>query len=565
MRSTPRLRILSIAASLAVAGIASFILLRAFATPDTPETTAPDRSRGPAPLFSHLGSFTKPVSTRNPLAQRYFDQGMMFLYGFNHSEAIRSFEAAATVDPKLAIAWWGAAFAYGPNINAPMEDDALPPALVALGRARELAPHAAAWERDYIEALGTRYSENHDADQAVLNTDYARAMGEVARRYPRDLDAAVLYADAVMNTMAWDYWQPDRVTPKRRTREVIALLEDVLRKRPDHPGANHAMIHLAEAGPEPRRALASADRLKFYAPDAGHLVHMPSHIYMRVGLYHEAALANERAALSDRRYIAQCQAQGYYPGAYYPHNEHFLWWAFTFEGRRKEAFAKADEIVRLANSPMCGTSVVEKARFTHLRLLTAVRFGDWEAILAATEPPAGEALDRVIWHWARATAFAAQGETAAARREAAATRELAGSDAVAAMDSPYLPAVAIAGIARHIAESRAALARRANDDAIAALRAAVALEDTMPYMEPAFWFYPTRHTLGAILLTNGDPAAAADVFREDLRSWPENGWSLHGLALSLQRQGDAREAAAVRARFENAWQYADIQPSLAMY
>ncbi|MEO7600124.1 MAG: hypothetical protein ABIV50_14405, partial [Opitutus sp.] len=398
-----------------------------------------------------------------------------------------------------------------------------------------------------------------------LNAAYATAMGELARQYPKDLDAATLHADAVMNTMAWDYWLADKVTPKAETREIIAAIEAILKKNPDHPGANHALIHLVEAGPQPATALASAEKLKFYAPDAGHLVHMPSHIFMRTGFYHEAALANERAANADLAYIAECRAQGFYPGMYYPHNQHFLWWAYTFEGRRAEAYAKSAEIVKLANSPMCGTPVAEKQRFTHLHLLTAVRFGDWKSILAAAEPPVGEALDRVMWHWARATAYSANAESEAAAREASAARALAKGEAVAAMDNPYLPAIKIADLAAHLAEARAALARRATEDALTSLRAAVAVEDAMPYMEPAFWFYPTRHTLGAVLLSAGRADEAADVFRSDLRYWPKSGWSLHGLALALEKKGDAKEAAAVRKEFDAAWKYADVQPSLAMY
>jgi tetratricopeptide (TPR) repeat protein len=368
-----------------------------------------------------------------------------------------------------------------------------------------------------------------------------------------------------MNTMAWDYWLPDKVTPKPATREVIARLEAVLRQDPSHPGANHALIHLVEAGPDPARGLASADRLRFYAPDAGHLVHMPSHIYMRTGRYHEAALANERAADADLGYIAACRAQGFYPGMYYPHNEHFLWWAYTFEGRKAAAFAKARQVVQLTASPMCGSPLPEKPRLTHLHLLTAVRFGDWGAVEIAPEPPATEALDRVMWHWARATMFAARLLPEAAAREAAAAGELANGEALAAMDNAYLPAITIAAIATRLAEGRALLAQHATGEALEAFRAAVELEDAMPYMEPAFWFYPTRQTLGATLLALGQPAEAAAVFRDDLRVWPENGWSLHGLALALEKLGESAEADAMRARFHTSWAHADIQPSLAMY
>ncbi|MGH8019884.1 MAG: hypothetical protein ACREIA_16715, partial [Opitutaceae bacterium] len=424
----------------ALAFFASLAGVIAFASYPEKSSAASAQGKPLAPLFDDLGGFSKRVSTSDALAQRYFDQGMMFVFGFNHKEAIRSFETAAAIDPSLAIAWWGASFAHGPNINAPMAGDAVPPAIAALQKAQALLEHASPWERAYIEALSARYSDDPEKERAALDAAYAEAMAKVAKRFPDDNDAAVLHADSVMNTMAWDYWLADRKTPKPATREVIATLERVLQRQPDHPGANHALIHLVEAGPEPQRGLPSADALKHYAPDAGHLVHMPSHIYMRTGHYHEAVLANERAAAADLAYIANCKAQGFYPGMYYPHNEHFLWWAFTFEGRRADAMAKADEIITLASSPMCGTPVLEKPRFTHLRLLTAVRFADWDQILDAKAPPAEDALDQVMWHWARATAFSATGNARQAGNEAAATKRAAESEGVKALDNPYLPA-----------------------------------------------------------------------------------------------------------------------------
>ncbi len=559
-RHSPPSRVL-----LALASFASVAGVIAFASHSEKSSANTAHREPPAPLFDNLGGFSKRVSTSDPLAQRYFNQGMMFVFGFNHKEAIRSFEAAAAIDPNLAMAWWGASFAYGPNINAPMEGEAVPPAIAALRKAQALLEHASPWERAYIEALSARYSDDPEKERATLDAAYADAMAKVAKQYPEDNDAAVLRADAVMNTMAWDYWLADRKTPKPATREVIATLERVLERQPDHPGANHALIHLVEAGPEPRRGLASADALKHYAPDAGHLVHMPSHIYMRTGLYHEAVLANERAAAADLAYIANCRAQGFYPGLYYPHNEHFLWWAFTFEGRRADANAKADEIIKLATSPMCGTPVLEKPRFTHLKLLTAVRFADWEQVLESEAPPAGEALDQVMWHWARATAFSARGDAGQAEAEAEAATRAAGSEGVKALDNPYLPAIQIAGIAAKLAEGRAAAARGDTEAALASYRAAVADEDAMPYMEPAFWFYPTRHTLGAALIAAERYAEAEEVFRADLTFWPDNAWSLHGLRVALEHQGKTAEMRETDEKFVAAWQYADIKPRLEMF
>ncbi len=524
-----------------------------------------DRRSGPAPLFSGLGDYEKPVSTDSELAQRYFNQGMMFVYGFNHKEAIRSFEAAATVDPKLAIAWWGASFAHGPNINAAMESDAVSPAIEALRKAQSLAEGASDWERGYIEALAERYSDNPDADQTALNTKYAEAMRKLSKAYPDDLDAATLFADSMMNTMAWDYWLADKKTPKPATMEVMTLLESVIERSPDHPGANHALIHIVEAGPEPQRGLHSAESLRFYAPDAGHLVHMPAHIFMRVGQYHEAVLANERAAESDWKYISQCNAQGFYPGLYYPHNEHFLWWALTFEGQQKYAMEKATEIAELAGSPICGIPVLEKPRFTHLPLITAVRFSDWAHVMDTPEPEESEALDRVMWHWARATAYAGMEDSDGAVYHAKATREIANSQAVADMENVSLPTTVIARIAANLAEGRAHAAFGDNFEAIVSYERAVDAEDSMPYMEPAFWFYPTRQTLGAALLAVGRSEEAEMSFREDLVVWPLNGWSLYGLAASLDEQGRKDEAAVVQSEFDEAWQYADTMPELKAF
>jgi tetratricopeptide (TPR) repeat protein len=528
----------------------------------------PDAAR-PAPLFDGLGSHSHPVSTQNALAQRYFDQGLMFLYGFNHYEAIRSFEAAAALDPECAMAWWGVAFAHGPNINAPMESTAVPPAWIALERARSSAPRATPRERAYIEALTTRYAEDPAkgaGDRAELDHAYAEAMRKVATQFPDDLDARTLFADAVMNTMAWDYWLPDRITPKPATLEISRVIEDVLARDPDHPGANHAYIHLIEAGPEPWRALPSADRLQTLAPSAGHLVHMPAHIYIRTGRYDAAVETNRRAVIADRGYIAQCQAQGFYPGMYYPHNLHFIWYALSFTGQAEDCIAAAQQVVAFATSPLCGTEVAEKPRFMHLPLLAQVRFGRWSDILA-TNAPDGETtpLDHAMWHYARTLAFAAQGDGAAATRESAALDEIIQSGKIAALDNPYLPASGIAEIAQHVAAAKAAGARGDVTQQLARLRQAVAAEQALPYMEPAFWYYPTRQSLAAALLAHGQAKEAESVFRDDLREFPRNGWSLHGLAAALQAQDRADEAQLVSREAATAWARADSKPDLQWY
>ncbi|HEY0943962.1 MAG TPA: hypothetical protein VGD81_01805 [Opitutaceae bacterium] len=543
-----------------VAASSSAVLL--LASSDAPDPEAPEP---PAPLFEGLGSWQHPVETQHALAQRYFNQGLMFIYGFNHKEAIRAFEASAKLDPELAMAWWGVAFAHGPNINAPMAGDAVPPAWTALQNALRLKTQASPRHQAYIDALATRYASEPKPDRAALDATYAEAMRRVTEMYPDDLDAAVLYADAVMNTMAWDYWLADRRTAKPATLEIMRKIEDVLARRPDHPGANHAYIHLVEAGPEPFRALPSADRLQFYAPDAGHLVHMPSHIYIRTGRYHEATLANERAAAADRAYIAQCQAQGFYPGMYYPHNLHFIWYALSFEGRADECIRAAMQVADYATSPLCGTDVAEAPRLRHLPWLAQARFGRWDELLALAEPPEDRPLDRAMWHYVRTLAFAAKNDADAAARESVALDKIVADGAIKPLDNPYLPASSIVQVAQHVAAARVSGARGDHEAMITALRSAVEAEHALPYMEPAFWYYPTRQSLGAALLKLGRAEEAAKVFREDLLEFPRNGWSLYGLTAAMQAQGRPDDAALLQREFAAAWPHADRAPDLSWF
>ena len=544
--------------------LAILAAVTAGSSPAPDDSHSPPPERRPAPLFQGLGTWTHPVSTQSVEAQRYFDQGLMFCYGFNHKEAIRSFAAAAELDPNLAMAWWGIAFAHGPNINAPMFDGALPSAVEALDRAIALKDQVSPRDRAYIEALTARYSRDEEAERSTLDQAFAAAMREVAEKYPDDLDASVLYADAVMNTMAWDYWLPDR-SPKPAALEVIAVLDRVLSREPMHPGANHAYIHLIEAGPEPWRALPSADRLVNYAPDSGHLLHMPSHIYIRTGQYERAVAVNEVAAAADWDYIAQCQAQGFYPGLYYPHNLHFLWYALTFEGRAEDCIQAAREVARYASSPLCGTEIVEAPRLLHLPLVSQARFGRWDDILATTQAPSDGAMDRLMYHYARALAFAAVGRASEAKDEASKVAELVSGDDLKALDNQYLPAMGIGQVAKHLAAAKAARASGDRAGELAELEAAVAAEQALPYMEPAFWYFPTRQSLAAALLQHGDAAAAEKHFRQDLQDFPRNGWSLHGLAAALEAQDRTDDARLVQREFAQAWARADVKPELNWY
>lgn len=540
---------------------AAGLAVLALATASGPALAAKPGAGGknvPAPLFDGLGEHRHPISTRSTKAQRYFEQGLMLLFNFNHKEAIRSFRAAATLDPQCAMAHWGEAFAYGSHVNAPMADEAVAPAWAALQEAIKRKDQASPRERAYIDALARRYAApGAKQERAALDAAFAQAMRAVADAYPDDHDAATFHADAIMNTTPWNYWQADK-TPKPEIAEAIRRIEQVMARAPYHPGANHLYIHLIEAGPAPARALPSADRLRRFAPSAGHLVHMPSHIYIRVGQYQDAVEANEEASRADRRYIAACQVQGFYPGVYYPHNLHFLWYAYLFQGRAGASLDAAKQVAAYAVAPLCGTQVFEKPRFTWLPLVTLLRFGRWDEVLALPEPPAEQPYDRAIWRYARARAFAARRDAVAAGREAAALEQLADSAAVKAVDNPGFPASPTLVVARHLAAASVAHARGDREQRLAALRRAVEAERALPYMEPSFWWYPTRQTLAAALLESGDAAAAEREFRGDLVDFPRNGWSLFGLAQALRAQKKDEAAALVEAEFAQAWARSDV-------
>jgi len=523
-----------------------------------------DAARPHAPLFDGLGKLHHPVTTTSKMAQRYFDQGLSLCYAFNHREAIRSFEAAARYDTNLAMAWWGVAYAYGPHVNKPMTKEDNDSAWSALRKAVALREKASPKEQAYLTALASRYKEQFADDRSALDKAYAAAMRTVAKAYPDDLDAQTLLAEALMDTMPWDYWKSDR-SPKPETEEANAALRYVMARNPDHPGANHLYIHAVEAGPQPELGLPSADRLLNYAPQAGHLVHMPSHIYMRVGLYEQAVKSNRRAIKADQSYIRNCRAQGFYPGAYYPHNIHFLWYAYLFQGRSAEALAAANTAAENALENYCGPKkAVEGARVRHLPWLTLARFGKWDEVLKVQEPPATNdfLIDRVMWHYTRGLAFAARKQMNEARGEYAALTKLANSEESKKLDNPQFPATGVLKVAEHLLAAKVAADAKA---AMAHLEKAVAAEDALPYMEPAYWPIPTRPILGAALLQAGDTAKAEEIFREDLKRWPRNGYSLFGLEQALRRQDNRIGAELVRGELEEAWKQADVKLDLSWF
>ncbi len=521
----------------------------------------------PGPLLNGLGDLHHPVTTQSKRAQQYFDQGMRLLFGFNHREAIRSFRSAAQIDPQCAMAHWGVAYAYGPHVNKPMDASDTAGAWAALQSALALKSHGSEKEQAYIAALEKRYQAEHKDDRAALDKSFMAAMRDVAKKYPDDLDAQVLFSEAVMNTMPWDYWTRDR-KPKPETEEVLAALRFVMSRNPDHPGANHFYIHAVEAGPHPEHGLPSADRLRDYAPAAGHLAHMPAHIYVRVGQYDDAITANEIAVKADRNYIRHCRALGFYPGVYYPHNLHFLWWAQLFEGRSKDAMRTANQAAEYALDNYCGPKkALEAPRMRHLPWLTLARFGRWNEVLAISKPPNTNdfLVDRAIWHFTRGLAFAARKDGAAAEREQLALSAIAGSEEAKKLSGPQFPAADILGVSAHWLAGKVAGVKGDRRAMIEHLEKAVAAEDAVPYMEPSFWPLPSRPALGAALLESGDPARAEEVFREDLRRWPRNAWGLLGLEQSLRAQGRKDAAELVQSQFDTAWERSDTKLDLKWF
>jgi tetratricopeptide (TPR) repeat protein len=437
----------------------------------------------------------------------------------------------------------------------------------ALQKAMALQGKATKREQAYIGALSKRYEAEHREDRAALDKAYANAMRDLAGMYPDDVDAQTLFAEALMDTMPWDYWLKDR-SPKPETQEAFAALRFVLSRNPDHPGANHYYIHAVEAGPNPEWGLPSADRLLNFAPTAGHLVHMPSHIYIRVGQYRDAVAANERAVDADKAYIRQSRAQGFYPGVYYPHNIHFLWWALLFEGQSSRAMKTAEQAAQYAVDNYCSPSkALEAPRFRHLPWLTALRFGRWDDLLSIPQPAATNdfVMDRAIWHFVRGLAYAAREEAEPAAAEHRELAELVRSEQASQLDSPQLPATGILSVAEQWLAGRVAGARGDREAMVRHLEKAVELEDALPYMEPAFWPLPARPALGAALLEAGNAARAEQVFREDLRRMPRNGWGLFGLEQSLRAQNRGDAAATVRRQFREVWKHADTPLNLAWF
>ena len=506
------------------------------------------------PLIEGLGEHHYAISTDVPLAQQYFDQGLRLTYAFNHAEAVRAFEEAARLDPACAMCYWGKALALGPNINAPMDSASGAAAYAAIGQARA-ASNATERERALIEALAARYAQVPPAARASLDSAYARAMGEVVRRYPDDLEAATLYAESLMDLTPWAYWNADG-TPRPGTTGIVGSLERVMQRNAAHPGACHFYIHAVEAM-YPERALPCAERLAALMPAAGHLVHMPGHIYIRIGRYADAIQANVHAVHSDETYISDQRPTGIYPAMYYPHNYHFLAFAALLSGRSEQAIEAASKVVEKTPVDLARAVPELQPLLPYLHLVRAA-FGRWDEVISAPLPPSDLAVSHGLAQYARGLAFAA-------------TSRL--DDAGAALDSVKAavaktsaePARTVLTIAQHALTGDIARARGDLPAAIAAMRTAAALEDGLTYMEPPYWHMPVRHMLGAALLEAGQAAEAERVYREDLKRFPENGWSLNGLAKALSAQGRRAEAAEVERRLAVSWGEPGREPAVSRF
>jgi len=527
------------------------------AMPAMPATVA-DWARG-ARLFEGLGDFHRGVTTSSALAQQYFDQGMRFLWAFNHDEATRSFAKAAELDPECAACYWGVALTVGPNYNLPgMEQPRARVAAEALQKAKEQAGHASAVEQGLIGALATRYPTSEPLDPASLESvtrAYATAMRELAQRFPQDLDVQTLCAEAGMNVHAWKLWTADG-QPAEGTPEIEARLESVLRHDPKHPGANHYYIHVMEASPHPEKALTAAERLHGMMPAAGHLEHMPAHIMQRVGDYEEAAQANRRGIDADRAYFAATKAPDYY-AMYLAHNYSFLAFSAAMEGRKAETLAAVQSVASAVPLDLL-LAMGDSGWNLSQQYAALVRFGLWDEAIALGPPDTRAPGLTAGYLFSRGVALAARGRLEDARAVLAQLRQLATAtpnDAQAGFNTLR----GVLAVAEPIVAARIAATEQRHDEALRLLHQAVAAQDQLAYNEPADWFFPARHLLGAQLLIAGRAAEAERVYREDLERNPDNGWALYGLAAALRAQGKARDAAQVTRRFEAAWRRADVR------
>jgi tetratricopeptide (TPR) repeat protein len=548
---------------IAVATLAGLYYGRSSVNAAPPEAPAALQAPVGATLLKGLGSYNFPVTSKHPDVQRWFNQALMLTYGFNHDAAERSYLKATELDPDCAMCWWGAALVLGPHVNAAMDPASNEKAWSRLQRAVALAPGASEREQAFIHALEARYAEKPPENRRPLDEAYAAAAGRLAAQRKDDLDAAVFHAEALMDLQPWAYYD-EKLQPKGHTAEVVATLESVMQRNPDHAGALHLYVHAVEASSDPQRGVVAADRLRELIPGSGHLVHMPAHIYARVGRWHDAVIANQKAIEADNLYLSMCRgnAQGVYPLGYVPHNPHFLWFAASMEGASAIARDAAKQTAARVDLP----DLMRQPGFAGLQhywmtpVFDNVRFGRWDDIARSANPAPDLPYVTAIWNYAQGMAAIRQGRMEDAARHHATLAKLAADPIMETLTVwDRYPLAHAARIAERTVRAELALVRGEKETAVAALREAVQIEDRIPYDEPPGWHAPARQSLGAVLLAAGRPAEAEAVYREELRRNPENGWSLKGLALSLDQQQKLKEAGDAKKQLARAWQYADVQ------
>jgi tetratricopeptide (TPR) repeat protein len=510
-------------------------------------------------LYNGLGKHARSVATSNPEAQKFFDQGLNFMYAFNHDEAVRAFRRAAELDPDCAMAHWGISLSLGKNYNYPhFPPEKAKAAWMALESARAKSKAESEANRALVEALAARYADPLPTETRPLEEAYAKAMKAIWEKFPKDADIGALYAESLMNLRPWDLWTIDG-KPQPETPEILKALQAAVEVDPKHPLANHLYIHACEASPHPEKADAAADRLRDLQPALGHMVHMPSHIDIRRGRWQAAIESNDRAITADRNYAKTVPEQGFYR-MYMAHNHHMLAFAAMMQGESKRALTAVRDM--LADVPHDWVALPENAAiadgYVAAPLEVMKRFGLWDEILKEPAPPEIFPIARAMRHHIRAIAYAAKGETAKAREEQQVFREAAKKPAKEATFGNN-KAIDLFAVGDDMLEGEILVRERKMEEAIKALRAAVAKEDKLRYSEPPDWVVPVRHALGVFLLKNGQATEAEAVYREDLRRWPDNGWSLFGLAASLETQGKNADATAVRAKFDEIWKHADMK------
>jgi tetratricopeptide (TPR) repeat protein len=513
-----------------------------------------------APLLEGLGGVDFKITTSNKEAQAYFNQGLMLSYGFNHAEAARSFFEAIRLDSTCAMAYWGFAFVLGPNYNAGMEDDNYERAYAAIQKAVALSDNCSAKEKALILALSNRYTATAPEDRSGLDIAFSKAMKKVYEAYPNDPDISAIYAESIMDLHPWDLYDKKTKAPRPWTGEIVQILEKLMKQFPRHPGAPHFYIHAVEASDSPERGLAAAHLLMTLVPGSGHLVHMPSHIYIWTGDYHLGSLANLAAVKSDSAYVTACHAQGAYPLAYYPHNYHYLSATASFEGNSKLAWEAAQKVQeKTAKDVMQQPGWGTLQHYYTVPYFVAVKFGLWDSILAVKNPDMDLVYPRAILHYARGMAFLGKNETGNAAKELSQLRELAKDSTLPGLTIWDINTMSdIVQIAVHVLTAETYLHQKEFEQAIGEFEKAIVIEDNLNYNEPPDWFFSVRHHLGLPLLKAGQYKKAEKVYREDLGIWKENGWALRGLVEALEKQGRSSEAQQVYTRFKEAWRYADF-------